>query len=38
MFFEIETEIVVTALMLQPDAVATVAVPIMPSETLIKAA
>ncbi len=38
MFFEIEVEVVVMALMLQPDAVATVAVPIMPSEALIKAA
>ncbi len=37
-FFAVETEIVVMALMLQPDAVATVAVPIMPSEALVKAA
>ena len=38
MFFDIETEVVVTALMLQPDAVTTVAVPVMSSEPLIKAA
>jgi hypothetical protein len=38
MFFDIETEVVVTALMLQPDAVATVTVPVMSSEPLIKAA
>jgi hypothetical protein len=37
-FFAVETEIVVTALMLQPDTLATVAVPIMPSASLIKAA
>lgn len=37
-FFEVETEIVVAALMLQPDAVATVAVPARTSVALVKAA
>lgn len=38
LFFDVETEVVVTALMLQPDAVATVAVPAMTSVALTKAA
>ena len=38
MFFEVEVEVVVTALMLQPDAVATVSVPVATSVALTKAA
>ena len=37
-FFDIDTEIVVTALMLQPDAVETVAVPAIMPAALVKAA
>ena len=38
MFFDVETDVVVAALMLQPDAVATVAVPAASSAAFVKAA
>jgi hypothetical protein len=38
MFFDVETEIVVTALMLQPDSIAAVAVPVAAHAALVRAA